>query len=631
MADERLRRLPTRGSGAETVYVRRWWRDPVVVCLSLWGLATTCWFLLGGAGDRTQVLVTWLSLPPLDLAIVLLSRRVARGTDGAPRRFWRAMAVGGGIWAAGDLSQALISLVGGPARTLGAAPTQAGAALVGALLIVVVTLTYPIGTRSRAVRLRFYLDAATVLSAATVLFSALLIGSGIATADFSAFATAMSGFIVLMVGVFVTLRLGLSGSSPVQGAAAAAIIAGAAIQGAANMIIPFGVQGTMLTVQGLTLVLPCVLAALAARLQERRQARGPRPAAPSRSRRRFSILPYAATALVFAVLVVSLLSGTSPQAWGAVAGLLVNFALVVVRQTLALGENARLLDRLDDTVEQLGQQHNRLEALLRHSSDITSICDADGRITYVTPVVARVLGYPPEDLLGIRLITLIHDDDQVQVSSRKDTLFGAPGAQISYRARFRHADGSYRWIEVVAVNQFHENGIRGVVSNARDITEEQAAHEQLRHQATHDALTGLPNRRLLAERMRELRPSEAAVLLVDLDGFKPINDTYGHAAGDAVLRHVADALRRCAGPDALPARLGGDEFAVLLPGAGLEAAERAAGRLQDLLAQPAQVDGRAIHARASIGCAAGPTADPEALLHLADARMYERKRLTRIS
>ncbi|AEV84269.1 Signaling protein ykoW [Actinoplanes sp. SE50] len=623
-------RLP-REPGTETARVRRWWRDPVIVGLGLCGLAATCWFLLGGADDRTRVLVTWMSLPPLDLAILLLSRRVARGVDGAPRRFWRSMAIGGGLWAAGDLSQALVTLVGGPARTLDAVPTQAGAALVGALLIVVVTLTYPIGTRSRTVRLRFHLDAATVLSAATVVFSALLIGSGITAAGFSAFTTAMSGFIVLMVGVFVTLRLGLSGRSPVQGAAAAAIVAAATVQGVANMIVPFGVQGQMLTVQGLTLVLPCVLAALSARLQERRQAHGPRPAAaPARPRRRFSILPYAATILVFAVLIVSLLNGTTAQTWGAVAGLLVNFVLVVARQTVAFSENARLLDRLDDTVKQLGQQHNRLEALLRHSSDITSICDAEGRITYVTPVVAQVLGYQPEDLMGIRLTTLIHDDDQVQLSSRTDVLFGAPGAQISYHARFRHADGSYRWIEVVAVNQLHESGIGGVVSNARDVTEERAAREQLRHQATHDALTGLANRRLLAERMRELRPAEAAVLLIDLDGFKPINDTYGHAAGDAVLLHVADVLRRCAGPDALPARLGGDEFAILLPGAGIEAADRIADRLQELLAQPAQVDGRAIRARASVGCAAGPTTDPEALLHRADARMYERKRLTRV-
>ena len=129
-------------------------------------------------------------------------------------------------------------------------------------------------------------------------------------------------------------------------------------------------------------------------------------------------------------------------------------------------------------------------------------------------------------------------------------------------------------------------------------------HDQLRHQATHDRLTGLANRALFDERLDGVIGA-AAVLLVDLDGFKEINDTYGHHAGDAVLGAVADRLRRCVPASATAARLGGDEFAVLLPGADEPTARLLADRFTALLAEPVLVDGVALRAGASIGIAAG--------------------------
>jgi diguanylate cyclase (GGDEF)-like protein/PAS domain S-box-containing protein len=504
-------------------------------------------------------------------------------------------------------------------------------AAAGVLLVVgVVILTLPAGAMPGGARLRFGLDTASVLSAAAVLFWCLLTRSGLSTAGPEQFATAMSGFAVLMVGVFVAMKLSRSGTSPIRGAAAVPMIAAAAIQGFANMLLPLGAHGTLLTLQGLSLVWPCLLVALAARLQERavlHDSAGP----ARRPRRRVSVLPYAGSAVVFAVLVESLRHGVSAQGWSAVAGLLVNFALVAARQLLVLRDNNRLVDRLDDSLEETRQQRNRLESLLRHSSDITSVCDGGGHLTYLTPAVSETLGYDPDEMIGVRLITTIHEDDQVELSSRLGVLFGAPGAQISYEARFRHADGSYRWLAVVVVNLLHEPGINGLVSNARDVTEARAAQELLQHQANHDSLTGLANRRRLAERMGELGDGTAAVMLIDLDGFKPINDAYGHAAGDEVLLHVAAALRDCCDAGGLPARLGGDEFAVLLPGADLATAERAAARLRESLEEPAPIAGRLVAVRASIGCAAGPARDPESLLNRADLRMYERKRLAATS
>ncbi|SDS13621.1 GGDEF domain-containing protein [Actinoplanes derwentensis] len=151
--------------------------------------------------------------------------------------------------------------------------------------------------------------------------------------------------------------------------------------------------------------------------------------------------------------------------------------------------------------------------------------------------------------------------------------------------------------------------------------------EQLRFQAGHDELTGLANRRQFTAAMAE-RSGDATVLLIDLNRFKQINDTYGHAAGDAMLRHVTGLLLECAGPGDLPARLGGDEFAVLAAG-DAAAGEQIAARLRTALNRPARIAGRPIRPGASIGVASGPADDPDQLLHTADLRMYEEKQRSR--
>jgi diguanylate cyclase len=160
----------------------------------------------------------------------------------------------------------------------------------------------------------------------------------------------------------------------------------------------------------------------------------------------------------------------------------------------------------------------------------------------------------------------------------------------------------------------------------QSLLESRGLQAQLRHQATHDALTGLANRALFDERL-EASTGAAAVLLVDLDDFKEINDTYGHHAGDVVLVAVADRLRRCVPASATAARLGGDEFAVLLPGADAATARRLADRFTALLAEPVLVDGLPLHAGASVGVAAGGGAGSGvALLRDADGAMYAMKR-----
>jgi diguanylate cyclase (GGDEF)-like protein len=147
---------------------------------------------------------------------------------------------------------------------------------------------------------------------------------------------------------------------------------------------------------------------------------------------------------------------------------------------------------------------------------------------------------------------------------------------------------------------------------------------RLAYRAAHDSLTGLPNRAAFTARLEAL-PGPVAVVLVDLDGFKQVNDTLGHHAGDLVLAAVADRLRAGVREGDTAARLGGDEFAMLLPDADAEIARAVVERFLALLAEPVDVEGREVRPRASIGAALGTGTDPEALLRAADAAMYRAK------
>jgi diguanylate cyclase (GGDEF)-like protein len=225
------------------------------------------------------------------------------------------------------------------------------------------------------------------------------------------------------------------------------------------------------------------------------------------------------------------------------------------------------------------------------------------------------------------VLSHLHPDDRIRLLDSMMELQSTPNSTLTYQARFAHSDGSWRWLEVFSRNLRLVPSVAGVVSNARDVTEARHLEEQLRHRATHDVLTGLANRGLFDERLAEsVRAGTTAVLLIDLDDFKFINDTYGHHAGDTVLIGVADRLRRCLPPHGTAARIGGDEFAVLLPGMDDAGARRTASRFHTLLEQPMVVDGRPLRARASVGVVSADTNDAETLLRSADAAMYRAKR-----
>ncbi|MEN8159649.1 MAG: diguanylate cyclase [Myxococcota bacterium] len=199
--------------------------------------------------------------------------------------------------------------------------------------------------------------------------------------------------------------------------------------------------------------------------------------------------------------------------------------------------------------------------------EVVFIHDEERRIVSVSPSVRQVLGYGEEAFEALRTYELIHPDDLDAAARTAAALRAEPGASYRSVLRIRHADGHYLWCEVVGRNAFHED-VRGVVNTLRDVSDQRALRERLQHQALHDELTGLPNRRYFLEvlegELLRTRGKGLGLLVVDPDRFKDLNERIGHAAGDELLRQCADEIARAIRSGDRLARLGGDEFAVML-------------------------------------------------------------------
>jgi diguanylate cyclase (GGDEF)-like protein/PAS domain S-box-containing protein len=280
----------------------------------------------------------------------------------------------------------------------------------------------------------------------------------------------------------------------------------------------------------------------------------------------------------------------------------------------------------------------RFRSLVQNASDVTMVVGADTVVSYVTPPVQRVLGWEPAELLGVELAELIHPEESAYARAFYADIDGDGESTATVEWRVRHRDGSWRQFEVVNASLLDDDAVRGIVATLRDVTERRELERELEHQAFHDRLTGLANRALFRDRLehalarRNRNPHPVAVLLLDLDDFKVVNDSLGHAAGDRLLVMVAERLRGHLRASDTTARLGGDEFAVLLDDpASADEATLVAERLVEVLTAPYQLDGRELFVRASIGVAlAAVTGQPaDELLRDADMAMYAAKAQSR--
>jgi diguanylate cyclase (GGDEF)-like protein/PAS domain S-box-containing protein len=285
----------------------------------------------------------------------------------------------------------------------------------------------------------------------------------------------------------------------------------------------------------------------------------------------------------------------------------------------------------------LRQQDEHFKRLIQQASDIILVVDASGIVRYGSPSLERRLNLPIDQVVGKRLDSLLHPGDATQAAHFLSGISNSAHATHSTMDwRLRHQDGEYRAFEVVFSNLLNDPLVAGIVLTMRDVSERRELERQLTHQAYHDALTGLANRALFHDRAQHAltratsRGTRLAMLMIDLDQFKLVNDTLGHSAGDELLMEVGDRLRRSLQAEDTVARLAGDEFAVLIedvtdPAAALRTAQRLLARL----AEPLTIMGEVIRPGASAGVVITGDDTGEATLHdllrHADVALYAAK------
>jgi diguanylate cyclase (GGDEF)-like protein/PAS domain S-box-containing protein len=287
------------------------------------------------------------------------------------------------------------------------------------------------------------------------------------------------------------------------------------------------------------------------------------------------------------------------------------------------------------------QSEARFRSLVAHSSDLITVLDAQGVVTYQSPSIQRVLGYRADEIEGSEFGRLLKKADRPRleqiVAGVGEAYVGGGVETHVIECSLRHRDGTWLQFEVQHTDLLQDEHVRGVVLNSRDVSERKEFEDQLAHQAFHDPVTSLANRALFADRVdhaikRSSRGGPAiGVMFIDLDDFKTINDSLGHAAGDTVLQEVGRRLQGAVRPGDTVARFGGDEFAILLDSVS-DSAEAAdvAGRILTVLELQYDIEGKPVYPRASVGiCLTGDgvaSIDAEELLRNADVAMYMAKR-----
>ncbi|MHB9758661.1 putative bifunctional diguanylate cyclase/phosphodiesterase [Streptomyces sp. BYX5S] len=343
-----------------------------------------------------------------------------------------------------------------------------------------------------------------------------------------------------------------------------------------------------------------------------------------------ALTPYLAAAVCTLGILYNVLNGHRVDR-------VVLFTACTVVLALVMRQGIMLLDNITLTQE-LAQKENHFRSLVQGSSDVIMIAAPNGILRYVSPAAAGVYGRDAEELVGSELASIIHPEDLGRVMHEVRRFLAASQVEEpTTRIECRFRSGTGAWLNVESTINRHHGGL---ILNSRDVTERVRLQAQLQHNAEHDPLTDLPNRSLFTKRVgqalsgRRAGDLGTAVLFIDLDGFKQVNDTIGHQAGDELLVQAARRLADSVRSSDTAARLGGDEFAALIVGDGgrdhtarEQQIYELADRLRIALSQPYTIEGReGVRVAASIGVAfAEPDITAGELLRNADLAMYRAK------
>ena len=592
------------------------------------------WLQAGWGGPQAVQTFSNISACACALAATLACAYTFRVETRSRRRAWGLLAAAGAAWATGEIIWTTYELV---LHREVPFPSSADIAFLTAYpLAAIAMLTLPTSPRALSSRVRTILDATVVAGSMLLIAWATFLGplyranTGTTLEQAISLAYPIADVVIAGIVLLVVVRA-QPGRRTTLGLLALGLLSLAVADSAFAYLTTIETYETGASIDA-AWDIGYLLIALAAIRHD--------PAIPRPERaedRRFGVLlPYGA--VIIAIVLAAFRRMQSGELgtvmfWGVLAVL----TFVMMRQFVTLLDNLSLTRNLEQKVgartAELARSEERHRSLVQNSSDVVTIVDENGVIRYESPACANVFGYPPERVIGMHLVDLVHPEDKTTVDAYLKRFMAREGNAPSVEWRIRHANGEWRHCESIGANLLTDPTVAGFVLNTRDISDRKALELQLRHQAFHDQLTGAANRALFRDRAdhalkraaRSRKP--VAVVYCDLDNLKETNDRLGHDVGDKLLAAVAGRFAGCIRAEDTVARLGGDEFAILLIDSGGEGAVRhIAQRLLDSLAEPFQIDGHTVRTSASIGLALswGRQAVDD-LLRNADLAMYAAK------
>lgn len=618
------------------------WDRPILAVLIGYTALVTTWLALGAPGVEAR---SWTRsfAPQLVALVAIICAWRAGGElafDRGTRRFWKTVA---GALAIFPIARVVIDFVVRPVSPAAADLAVMITPVVAEVVLLLAFLCLPSAPRSAVDRAKLLLDIGTVGVAGLLVtwYGLWMIGgSSIAVRPFAILHVhATLELIVILVASVLWRRTVLQHRANVLVVLSTALLLQFIVHVLAIVQMTQGITNfdvvRIAAPVSFALIAAAAWVSIATVMHRQTRVRSERDQLTA------SVIPFAAVLPGFALLLKLAISGT-PNAGGAqpllglAIGVVVLTALAFARQFTSTKDAVRLL--AESTAR---NNEARFQALVQHSSDVIMILDPDGTIRYASPSMALVFGHDPAKLITSRIEAILHPEDlssalqfleELARSNRSRTGGATPGA-LKREWRIRHANGAWLTVDNVGTNLLSEPVIRGLVLNTRDVTEQSVIKQQYMHQAFHDPLTDLANRSLFLYQVghalaRAQRQSNAVtVLFLDLDNFKTVNDSLGHAAGDRLLVDAARRLATCVRDSDLIARLGGDEFAVLVEDTdSVDEVLAIADRVGVALSKPFVLGGKEVFVNASIGIARSARGEStDELVRNADVAMYVAK------
>ena len=607
------------------------WTGATVVALLAYTVVAILLTFVDAQGSRALEIINLYSDSPPSIVAAVLAAAAARGSSNpAARRTWWFLTAALASYGTGNLLHATYWLFGvDPFPSVGDAFFVAFYPLVFAAALTVV--------RAAAVRVqwaRLGLDAVILLLGFGGFFWYCVIAPTAASTnepDLLRYVLAQ-GYIALNCVVLLACGVLLmhSSSAPIPRRSVMLLTLGFASMSLADIVWAMSKVGGSYLPGGVSdaIYLSCYVWLAAAAREHLRGATPARRMPSAFSSALVQGMPYIAMMVSFFVLVYVERSSVSTPVNMMTVIIFMVTALVMLRQGVLLRDDALLRER-----RAAGLVEARYASLIKNASDVIMIADHGGQLRFASPAAQRTFAIHPDELVGRNLLDLWAEGERDRVGAFLTEVAATSGRTIGPVEAVVESGDRRSTLECVGSNLTDDPAIAGLALNFRDVSERKALEEQLRKLAFHDPLTLLANRSLFWNRVEhalaiaQRTQLRVAVMFLDLDNFKNVNDSLGHDTGDRLLQAAAQRLVKSTRPSDTVARLGGDEFAILLEGIGSDTdAERIALPIGDAFNQPLLVDGRETEASASIGVACSrPGDDAEQLLRNADIAMYNAK------